>query len=55
VGVPAGIIDFLQSYNTKKASESFLKSLVHSRQEISSVEPHLYARRFVNWIDHHCW
>ena len=40
-------------YNAKKASESFFKSLVHSKAEISAVEPHLYAKRFVKFIDAH--
>ncbi len=49
----AGIIDYLQQYSAKKASESFFKSLVHSKQDISAVEPHLYAKRFTMWIDSH--
>ena len=49
----SGIVDVLQMYNAKKASESFFKSLVHSKAEISAVEPHLYAKRFVKFIDAH--
>ena len=50
---PAGIIDILQQFTTRKASESFFKSILHSKQDISAVEPHMYARRFVNFIDAH--
>jgi hypothetical protein len=49
----AGVIDILQEYTAKKAGESLLKSMFHSKKAISAVEPHAYARRFVEFIDAH--
>jgi hypothetical protein len=49
----AGIVDILQEYTSRKAGESFFKSILHNKHEISAVEPHLYAKRFIKFIDAH--
>lgn len=45
-----GIIDILQEYNIGKHAETFFKSFSHNKQELSSVDPELYAERFLNFI-----
>jgi 1-phosphatidylinositol-4-phosphate 5-kinase len=46
-----GVIDILQQYNTRKHMETFFKGLKYDPEEISSVNPHKYARRFVAFLD----
>ena len=45
-----GIIDILQDFNTKKKLEHGLKSLRLDPMTISSVEPNLYAKRFIGFL-----
>ncbi len=49
----AGIIDILQQYDLKKRGETVLKSILHKKEDISSVGPDLYARRFLNFLRTH--
>lgn len=42
------IIDYLQEYNQKKKAENKFKTLF--RKEVSSVEPEIYATRFINFM-----
>uniref|UniRef100_A0A7S1CBN6 PIPK domain-containing protein n=1 Tax=Bicosoecida sp. CB-2014 TaxID=1486930 RepID=A0A7S1CBN6_9STRA len=46
-----GIIDILQQYDTKKTLETFFKSFVHKTLGISSVDPNVYAERFVRFME----
>lgn len=46
-----GIIDILQDYNLKKKLEHAGKSLFLDPMSISVVEPKLYARRFINFLE----
>lgn len=46
-----GIIDILQEYNAKKKLEHAYKSLRFDPQCISAVEPKLYAKRFINFLE----
>lgn len=46
-----GIIDILQEYNVKKKIEHACKSLQFDPQSISAVEPKLYAKRFINFLE----
>ncbi|PQQ09408.1 phosphatidylinositol 4-phosphate 5-kinase 7 isoform X2 [Prunus yedoensis var. nudiflora] len=46
-----GIIDILQEYNVKKKIEHACKSLQFDPQSISAVEPELYAKRFINFLE----
>ncbi|MQM02063.1 hypothetical protein Taro_034821 [Colocasia esculenta] len=46
-----GIIDILQDYNMKKKIEHVLKSLRFDPMTISAVEPKLYAKRFVSFLE----
>ncbi|CAL2236346.1 unnamed protein product [Prunus armeniaca] len=46
-----GIIDILQEYNVKKKVEHAYKSLQFDPQSISAVEPKLYAKRFINFLE----
>ncbi|CAN6584489.1 unnamed protein product [Malus baccata var. baccata] len=46
-----GIIDILQEYNAKKKLEHAYKSLKFDPQRISAVEPELYAKRFINFLE----
>jgi hypothetical protein len=48
-----GIIDILQQYDLKKRGETVLKSVIHARKDISSVEPKFYAKRFLNFLSEH--
>lgn len=50
VVVYMGVIDILQHYNFKKKAETYLKSLQFDPQSISSVEPKLYAERFISYL-----
>lgn len=45
-----GIIDILQEYNVKKKVEHAYKSLKFDPLSISVVEPKLYAKRFINFL-----
>lgn len=45
-----GIIDILQEYNTKKKLEHAYKKLHFDPMTISVVEPKLYAKRFINFM-----
>ncbi|XP_062025683.1 phosphatidylinositol 4-phosphate 5-kinase 8 [Rosa rugosa] len=46
-----GIIDILQEYNVKKKLEHTYKSLRFDPLTISAVEPTLYAKRFINFLE----
>lgn len=46
-----GIIDILQEYNLKKKAEHAYKSLQFDPLQISVVEPKLYAKRFINFLE----
>ena len=49
-----GIIDYLQEYDFSKRVENKWKSLVHARgqsNEISSVDPQFYSKRFVDFMN----
>lgn len=45
-----GIIDVLQEYNMKKKVEHACKSLKFDPLSISAVEPKLYAKRFLSFL-----
>lgn len=46
-----GIIDILQEYNLKKKMEHAYKSLQFDPLSISAVEPKLYAKRFISFLE----
>ncbi|XP_077250107.1 phosphatidylinositol 4-phosphate 5-kinase 1-like isoform X2 [Tasmannia lanceolata] len=46
-----GIIDILQDYNMKKKIEHAYKSLQFDPLAISAVEPKLYSKRFINFLE----
>ncbi|XP_052194650.1 phosphatidylinositol 4-phosphate 5-kinase 8-like isoform X2 [Diospyros lotus] len=46
-----GIIDILQKYNMKKKLEHAYKSLLYNPMTISCVEPKLYSRRFISFLE----
>lgn len=46
-----GIIDILQEYNTTKKIEHACKSLQFDPMTISAVEPKLYAKRFISFLE----
>ncbi|KAL6637679.1 hypothetical protein ACP70R_025251 [Stipagrostis hirtigluma subsp. patula] len=46
-----GIIDILQDYNMSKRVEHAVKSLKFDPLSISAVDPHLYSKRFVNFLE----
>lgn len=46
-----GIIDILQVYNVRKKAEHAYKSLQFDPLTISVVEPKLYSRRFINFLE----
>ena len=50
-----GIIDMLQRYNMRKKTEHVIKvrAMGNKRDEISSVNPVLYAERFNNFLERH--
>ena len=41
-----GVIDYLETWNVKKQSERWYKSLFANRDGISSQDPHFYSERF---------
>ncbi|XVE94056.1 hypothetical protein REPUB_Repub01dG0247400 [Reevesia pubescens] len=45
-----GIIDILQEYNAKKKAEHAWKSVKFDPVSISAVEPELYAKRFIDFL-----
>eukprot|EP00808_Paulinella_micropora_P027415 g20498.t1 len=45
-----GIIDILQRYNQKKKMETVVKGMIHDKDQISSVKPAKYARRFMDFM-----
>lgn len=48
-----GLIDFLQPYNTKKAVEYHLKSVLYDSNSFSCIPPEAYAERFLDFLDKH--
>ncbi|KAG8368770.1 hypothetical protein BUALT_Bualt15G0081300 [Buddleja alternifolia] len=46
-----GIIDILQEYNTRKKLEHACKSLKFDPMSISVVEPKLYSKRFITFLE----
>ncbi|XVF00693.1 hypothetical protein REPUB_Repub04eG0023300 [Reevesia pubescens] len=46
-----GIIDILQEYNAKKKAEHACKSVKFDPLSISVVEPEVYARRFIDFLE----
>jgi 1-phosphatidylinositol-4-phosphate 5-kinase len=46
-----GIIDILQEYNMSKRVEHAVKSLKFDPLSISSVDPNLYSKRFVSFLE----
>ena len=46
-----GIIDILQEYNVSKRVEHAVKSLKFDPLSISSVDPNLYSKRFVSFLE----
>lgn len=46
-----GIIDILIEYGIRKKGETLVKSLRHNKAEISSVDPSMYAERFVKFLE----
>lgn len=48
-----GIIDILTQYNQLKRLETAVKSIQHSRAEISAVPPAQYQTRFIDFLSNH--
>lgn len=46
-----GIIDILQEYNMKKKIEHACKSLKFDPLAISVVEPKIYSKRFITFLE----
>ncbi|XP_043721609.1 phosphatidylinositol 4-phosphate 5-kinase 8-like isoform X2 [Telopea speciosissima] len=46
-----GIIDILQEYNIKKKIEHAYKSLLFDPLSISAVEPKVYSKRFISFLE----
>lgn len=46
-----GIIDILQEYNLRKKLEHAYKSFQYDPMSISVVEPKLYSKRFVSFLE----
>lgn len=46
-----GIIDILQEYNLKKKLEHTYKSMQYDPMSISVIEPKLYSKRFINFLE----
>lgn len=46
-----GIIDILQDYNMKKKVEHTYKSLQFDPMSISAIEPKIYSKRFLNFLE----
>ena len=42
-----GIVNILQRYDLKRASQSFMKSLVQDKRSVAVVHPRLFSKRFV--------
>lgn len=45
-----GIIDFLTPYNFRKSVETFCKSLVHDRKDLSAIPAQEYGERFLKFL-----
>mmetsp|Transcript_20458 Transcript_20458/g.25839 ORF Transcript_20458/g.25839 Transcript_20458/m.25839 type:complete len:405 (-) Transcript_20458:111-1325(-) len=48
-----GIIDILQRYNTRKYLETWLKSCIYAKEELSPVPPSFYSQRMVAFVNQH--
>lgn len=46
-----GIIDILQEYNMKKKLEHTYKSLQFDPMSVYVIEPKLYSKRFINFLE----
>ncbi|GMH25075.1 hypothetical protein Nepgr_026918 [Nepenthes gracilis] len=46
-----GIIDILQDYSMRKKIEHAYKSMQYDPRTISAVDPELYSRRFINFLE----
>jgi len=46
-----GIIDYLVEYDTKKQLETVVKSTRAPKEEISSLNPELYAMRWIKFLE----
>lgn len=46
-----GIIDILQEYNMKKKLEHSYKSLQFDPMSISAIEPKIYSKRFLSFLE----
>ncbi|KAK4378668.1 hypothetical protein RND71_000530 [Anisodus tanguticus] len=46
-----GIIDILQDYNMKKKLEHTYKSMQFEPMSISAIEPKIYSKRFLNFLE----
>jgi len=46
-----GIIDLLQHYNRRKKFETFFKSRMEDVNNISSVNPEMYSKRFNKFLE----
>lgn len=46
-----GIIDILQEYNMKKKLEHTYKSLKFDPMSISAIEPKIYSKRFLSFLE----
>jgi hypothetical protein len=46
-----GIIDFLQSYNARKAAEHAVKTVAYGPRAMSVVNPRAYAARFMGAME----
>lgn len=46
-----GIIDILQQYDMKKTMETFFKAFLHPSLGVSSVDPNIYAERFIRFME----
>jgi hypothetical protein len=46
-----GIIDILTKYDAGKRLAGFFKTLKYDREQLSTVDPDFYARRFLNMAD----
>jgi hypothetical protein len=48
-----GIIDILQEFNARKQAEAFVKTQVLGNEDVSAINPSLYARRFQGFVKQH--
>jgi len=46
-----GIIDYLVEYDTKKQLETLVKSTKAKTEDISSLNPELYAGRWIKFLE----